>query len=165
MDEIFPNYFYFECVLELLFKFYFILCLTAGAGEYCLCGKVSLESLYMAWDSSPNFHLGQRAEIMSTVDLLPCSMKVSYLYRADDQQSLLCYLSYQLKYMLCMPAIFCLKNPLAILSILYNYDICNSLLLSLCCSQTFKMRTQPSPFMFPVIQRMWLVLASTSFTQ
>ncbi|KAJ1389071.1 putative polycomb group protein EMBRYONIC FLOWER 2 isoform [Sesbania bispinosa] len=48
------------------------------AGEYCLCGKVSLESLYMAWDSSPNFHLGQRAEIMSTVDLLPCILKSDF---------------------------------------------------------------------------------------
>ncbi|XP_019435555.1 PREDICTED: polycomb group protein EMBRYONIC FLOWER 2 isoform X2 [Lupinus angustifolius] len=48
------------------------------AGEYYLCGKVSLESLYMAWDSSPNFHLGQRAEIRSTVDLLPCILKSDF---------------------------------------------------------------------------------------
>ncbi|KAH1189818.1 Polycomb group protein EMBRYONIC FLOWER 2 [Glycine max] len=55
---------------------FFILCLTAG--EYCLCGKVSLESLYMAWDCFPNFRLGQRAEIMSTVDLLPCILKSDF---------------------------------------------------------------------------------------
>ncbi|KAH1189822.1 Polycomb group protein EMBRYONIC FLOWER 2 [Glycine max] len=47
-------------------------------GEYCLCGKVSLESLYMAWDCFPNFRLGQRAEIMSTVDLLPCILKSDF---------------------------------------------------------------------------------------
>ncbi|TKY53547.1 Polycomb group protein EMBRYONIC FLOWER 2 [Spatholobus suberectus] len=41
------------------------------SGEYCLCGKVSLESLYMAWNCFLNFRLGQRAEIMSIVDLLP----------------------------------------------------------------------------------------------
>ncbi|XP_027363152.1 polycomb group protein EMBRYONIC FLOWER 2 isoform X2 [Abrus precatorius] len=46
--------------------------------EYCLCGKVSLESLYMAWDCFPNFRLGQRAEIMSTVDLLPCILKSDF---------------------------------------------------------------------------------------
>jgi len=56
------------------FSIFFILWLTAG--EYCLWGKVSLESLYMAWDCFPNFRLGQRAEIMSTVDLLPCILKV-----------------------------------------------------------------------------------------
>ncbi|KAH1228903.1 Polycomb group protein EMF2B [Glycine max] len=49
------------------------------SGEYCLCGKVSLESLYMAWDCFPNFRLGQRAEIMSTVDLLPCILKSDFL--------------------------------------------------------------------------------------
>ncbi|KAL2947282.1 hypothetical protein AAZX31_20G062300 [Glycine max] len=48
------------------------------SGEYCLCGKVSLESLYMAWDCFPNFRLGQRAEIMSTVDLLPCILKSDF---------------------------------------------------------------------------------------
>ncbi|XP_047169358.1 polycomb group protein EMBRYONIC FLOWER 2 isoform X1 [Vigna umbellata] len=48
------------------------------SGEYCLWGKVSLESLYMAWDCFPNFRLGQRAEIMSTVDLLPCILKSDF---------------------------------------------------------------------------------------
>ncbi|KAK7279086.1 hypothetical protein RJT34_24130 [Clitoria ternatea] len=46
--------------------------------EFCLCGKVSLESLYMAWDCFPNFRLGQRAEILSTVDLLPCILKSDF---------------------------------------------------------------------------------------
>ncbi|RZB42750.1 Polycomb group protein EMBRYONIC FLOWER 2 [Glycine soja] len=53
-------------------------CYANRAGEYCLCGKVSLESLYMAWDCFPNFRLGQRAEIMSTVDLLPCILKSDF---------------------------------------------------------------------------------------
>ncbi|KAJ1404799.1 Polycomb protein, VEFS-Box [Sesbania bispinosa] len=46
------------------------------AGEYCLYGKVSLESLYLAWNGSPNFRLGQRAEMVSTVDMLPCILKL-----------------------------------------------------------------------------------------
>ncbi|XP_061337508.1 polycomb group protein EMBRYONIC FLOWER 2-like isoform X2 [Gastrolobium bilobum] len=53
-------------------------------GKYCLCGKVSLQSLYMAWDSSPNFRLGQRAEIMSTVDLLPCILKYEFLNKGGS---------------------------------------------------------------------------------
>ncbi|KAL2560884.1 hypothetical protein AAZV13_20G048900 [Glycine max] len=61
-----------SCSLDILFVS------TATAGEYCLCGKVSLESLYMAWDCFPNFRLGQRAEIMSTVDLLPCILKSDF---------------------------------------------------------------------------------------
>ncbi|QCE05521.1 polycomb protein SUZ12 [Vigna unguiculata] len=54
------------------------------SGEYCLWGKVSLESLYMAWDCFPNFRLGQRAEIMSTVDLLPCILKSDF--KNDDRR-------------------------------------------------------------------------------
>ncbi|KAI4351274.1 hypothetical protein L6164_005650 [Bauhinia variegata] len=52
---------------------------SSAAGGYCFCGKVSLESLYMTWENSPNFHLGQRAEIMSTVDLVPCFLKSDFL--------------------------------------------------------------------------------------
>ncbi|CAJ1967818.1 unnamed protein product [Sphenostylis stenocarpa] len=61
-----------SCSLDILFVS------TATAGEYCLWGKVSLESLYMAWDCFPNFRLGQRAEIMSTVDMLPCFLKSDF---------------------------------------------------------------------------------------
>ncbi|XP_054819317.1 polycomb group protein EMBRYONIC FLOWER 2-like [Prosopis cineraria] len=52
---------------------------ASKAEGYCLYGKVSLESLYMTWESSPNFNLGQRAEIMSTVELLPCFLKSNFL--------------------------------------------------------------------------------------
>ncbi|XP_028805144.1 polycomb group protein EMBRYONIC FLOWER 2 isoform X2 [Neltuma alba] len=52
---------------------------ASKAEGYCLYGKVSLESLYMTWESSPNFNLGQRAEIMSTVDFLPCFLKSDFL--------------------------------------------------------------------------------------
>ncbi|XP_073223943.1 polycomb group protein EMBRYONIC FLOWER 2-like isoform X2 [Cicer arietinum] len=41
----------------------------------CLYGKVSFQSIYMAWDCSQNFRWGQRAEIITTVDLLPCILK------------------------------------------------------------------------------------------
>lgn len=50
--------------------------LTANVGGHCLWGKVPMESLYLSWKMSPNLSLGQRAEIISTVDLHPCFMKV-----------------------------------------------------------------------------------------
>jgi hypothetical protein len=41
-------------------------------------GKIPLESLYMSWENSPNFSLGQRAEIMTTVNMDSCLLKVLY---------------------------------------------------------------------------------------
>ncbi|XP_023552736.1 polycomb group protein EMBRYONIC FLOWER 2-like isoform X10 [Cucurbita pepo subsp. pepo] len=46
---------------------------------YCLWGKIPLESLYISWQNSSNFGLGQRAEIMSTVDMRSCVVKTSCL--------------------------------------------------------------------------------------
>ncbi|XP_059459620.1 polycomb group protein EMBRYONIC FLOWER 2 isoform X3 [Corylus avellana] len=46
---------------------------------YCLWGKIPLESLYVSWENSPNFSLGQRAEIMSTVSMHSCFLKLSCL--------------------------------------------------------------------------------------
>ncbi|XP_022922803.1 polycomb group protein EMBRYONIC FLOWER 2-like isoform X4 [Cucurbita moschata] len=46
---------------------------------YCLWGKIPLESLYISWQNSSNFGLGQRAEIMSTVDMHSCVVKISCL--------------------------------------------------------------------------------------
>ncbi|OIV90625.1 hypothetical protein TanjilG_01706 [Lupinus angustifolius] len=45
------------------------------AGELCLCGKASLEFLYCAWDCSPSFVSGQGAEIVMSIDLIPCYLK------------------------------------------------------------------------------------------
>ncbi|XP_062163447.1 polycomb group protein EMBRYONIC FLOWER 2 isoform X3 [Alnus glutinosa] len=45
----------------------------------CLWGKIPLESLYVSWENSPNFSLGQRAEIMSTVSMHSCLLKLSCL--------------------------------------------------------------------------------------
>ncbi|WJX13812.1 hypothetical protein P8452_04161 [Trifolium repens] len=49
------------------------------AEKICLYEKISFQSIYMAWDSSPNFRWGQRAEIMTTLDLLPCILKYDVL--------------------------------------------------------------------------------------
>ncbi|KAK7844785.1 polycomb group protein embryonic flower 2 [Quercus suber] len=51
----------------------------ATSGGYCFWGKIPLESLYMSWESSPNFSLGQRAEIMTTVNMNSCFSKLSCL--------------------------------------------------------------------------------------
>ncbi|XP_075656617.1 protein argonaute 4-like isoform X3 [Castanea sativa] len=51
----------------------------ATGGGYCFWGKIPLESLYMSWESSPNFSLGQRAEIMTTVNMNSCFSKFSCL--------------------------------------------------------------------------------------
>ncbi|XP_041021484.1 polycomb group protein EMBRYONIC FLOWER 2-like isoform X1 [Juglans microcarpa x Juglans regia] len=48
-------------------------------GGYCLWGKLPFESLYMSWENSPNFSLGQRAEIISTVNMHSCFLKFSCL--------------------------------------------------------------------------------------
>lgn len=56
---------------------------STNVGGHCLWGKVPMESLYLSWKMSPNLSLGQRAEIISTVDLHPCFMKSSCL---DDDK-------------------------------------------------------------------------------
>ncbi|KAL5537545.1 hypothetical protein UlMin_045740, partial [Ulmus minor] len=48
-------------------------------GGYCFLGKIPLESLYISWENSPNFSLGQRAEMMSTIDMHSCFSKLSCL--------------------------------------------------------------------------------------
>ncbi|XP_021905596.1 polycomb group protein EMBRYONIC FLOWER 2 isoform X2 [Carica papaya] len=52
---------------------------SGNGGGYCLWGKIQLESLYMSWEKSPNMSLGQRAEVMSFVDIHPCFVKMSCL--------------------------------------------------------------------------------------
>ncbi|KAL3521374.1 hypothetical protein ACH5RR_019523 [Cinchona calisaya] len=55
----------------------FISC--ANAGEHCLLGKIPMELLHLSWEKSPNLSLGERAEMLSTVDMHPCFMKSSCL--------------------------------------------------------------------------------------
>ncbi|MED6108751.1 hypothetical protein PIB30_026971 [Stylosanthes scabra] len=54
-------------------------------GEYCLCGKVSLEKIFQSWDESPNLRLGLQAEAVSTIDLHPCFLKYGV---RDKEQSI-----------------------------------------------------------------------------
>ncbi|CAL5208996.1 unnamed protein product [Lathyrus oleraceus] len=49
------------------------------AEKNCLYGKISFQSIYLAWKTSPNFRWGQRAEIKTTLDLLPCVLKYDFV--------------------------------------------------------------------------------------
>ncbi|KAM1311392.1 hypothetical protein FF1_007882 [Malus domestica] len=51
----------------------------SNAGGYCLWSKIPLELLYISWENSPNFGLGQRAEMISTIDMRSCFLKLSCL--------------------------------------------------------------------------------------
>ncbi|KAM1278798.1 hypothetical protein ACFX2J_030774 [Malus domestica] len=51
----------------------------SNAGGYCLWSKIPLELLYISWENSPNFGLGQRAEMISTTDMRSCFLKLSCL--------------------------------------------------------------------------------------
>ncbi|XP_068337816.1 polycomb group protein EMBRYONIC FLOWER 2-like isoform X4 [Pyrus communis] len=51
----------------------------SNAGGYCLWNKIPLELLYISWENSPNFGLGQRAEMISTIDMRSCFLKLSCL--------------------------------------------------------------------------------------
>lgn len=43
---------------------------------HCLLGRMPMELLHLLWEKSPNLSLGEGAEMLSTVDLNPCFMKV-----------------------------------------------------------------------------------------
>ncbi|XP_047252282.1 polycomb group protein EMBRYONIC FLOWER 2 isoform X3 [Capsicum annuum] len=46
---------------------------------HCLLGRMPMELLHLLWDKYPNVTLGERAEMLSTIDLSPCFMKTSCL--------------------------------------------------------------------------------------
>ncbi|XP_057475999.1 polycomb group protein EMBRYONIC FLOWER 2-like isoform X4 [Actinidia eriantha] len=43
----------------------------------CLLGKVPLELLYLSWEKSPNLKFGEKAELMSSLDMHSCFVKLS----------------------------------------------------------------------------------------
>ncbi|KAL2540020.1 Polycomb group protein [Abeliophyllum distichum] len=47
----------------------------ANVGGHCLLGKIPLELLLLSWEKSQNLSTGDRAEMLSTVDLQSCFMK------------------------------------------------------------------------------------------
>ena len=57
----------------------FYMCMIANVEGLCLLGKVPLELLYLSWEKSPNLKLGERAEIMSNLDMHSCFVKVCHL--------------------------------------------------------------------------------------
>ncbi|XP_047320113.1 polycomb group protein EMBRYONIC FLOWER 2-like isoform X2 [Impatiens glandulifera] len=44
---------------------------------YCLFGKIPLEILHLSWEKSPNLSLGEKAEMMSTIEMHSSFMKLS----------------------------------------------------------------------------------------
>ncbi|KAL4555157.1 hypothetical protein LXL04_037768 [Taraxacum kok-saghyz] len=50
---------------------------SANIGGYCLMGKIPLDFLHLSWEKSPNLSLGERVEVMSTVSIQSCFMKLT----------------------------------------------------------------------------------------
>ncbi|KAM7491783.1 hypothetical protein LguiA_034704 [Lonicera macranthoides] len=57
----------------------------SNGGGYCLLGKIPMELLYLSWEKSPSLSLGERAEMLSTVDMRPCFAKFSC---SDEEKSI-----------------------------------------------------------------------------
>ncbi|KAK4436400.1 Polycomb group protein EMBRYONIC FLOWER 2 [Sesamum alatum] len=49
----------------------------ANVGGHCFLGKIPMELLHLSWEKSLNVSSGERAEMLSTVDLHSCFMKTS----------------------------------------------------------------------------------------
>ncbi|XP_073035720.1 polycomb group protein EMBRYONIC FLOWER 2 isoform X2 [Primulina eburnea] len=49
--------------------------LPTNIGGHCFLGKIPLELLHLSWEKSPNLISGERAEMLSTVDLHSCFMR------------------------------------------------------------------------------------------
>ncbi|KAL9240360.1 hypothetical protein vseg_014590 [Gypsophila vaccaria] len=45
----------------------------------CLWSKISMESLFLSWEQFPNLSQGERAEMLSTVELNPCVLKCGFM--------------------------------------------------------------------------------------
>ncbi|KAK1556449.1 hypothetical protein Q3G72_005174 [Acer saccharum] len=52
---------------------------SSNDGGHCILGKIPLEELCVMWEKSPNFSLGQRAEVTYPVDMHSCFLKLSCL--------------------------------------------------------------------------------------
>uniref|UniRef100_A0A803KT87 Uncharacterized protein n=1 Tax=Chenopodium quinoa TaxID=63459 RepID=A0A803KT87_CHEQI len=55
---------------------------TSSVEKSCLWGKISMESLFLSWEKFPNLSRGERVEMLSTIDLRPCLLKVTQEYQA-----------------------------------------------------------------------------------
>ncbi|KAL0341151.1 UNVERIFIED_CONTAM: Polycomb group protein EMBRYONIC FLOWER 2 [Sesamum radiatum] len=49
----------------------------ANVGGHCFLGKIPMELLHLSWEKSLNLSSGERAEMLSTVDLHSCFLKTS----------------------------------------------------------------------------------------
>lgn len=61
-------------------------------------GKIPLEVLQLSWEKSQNMGSGERAEMLSTVDLHSCFLKV--MKQAQVLDALFCFLDYRLQLIL-----------------------------------------------------------------
>ncbi|TXG70004.1 hypothetical protein EZV62_004939 [Acer yangbiense] len=52
---------------------------SSNDGGHCILGKIPLEELCVMWEKSPDFSLGQRAEVTCPVDMHSCFLKLSCL--------------------------------------------------------------------------------------
>ncbi|KAJ9539782.1 hypothetical protein OSB04_026288, partial [Centaurea solstitialis] len=50
---------------------------ASNIGGYCLLGRIPMDFLHLSWEKSPNLSLGERVELMSTVSMQSCFMKLS----------------------------------------------------------------------------------------
>ncbi|KAA8519630.1 hypothetical protein F0562_013925 [Nyssa sinensis] len=51
----------------------------SNVGGHCFLGKIPMELLYFTWEQSPTFRLGERAEMMFSVNMHSCFVKSSCL--------------------------------------------------------------------------------------
>ncbi|KAJ8752953.1 hypothetical protein K2173_008688 [Erythroxylum novogranatense] len=61
-----------------------------NAGGSCLLGKIPLESIYTSWEKLPNLILGQRLELILSVDMNACLLKLS----SDEEKCVLMQIPY-----------------------------------------------------------------------
>ncbi|CAI9273918.1 unnamed protein product [Lactuca saligna] len=58
---------------------------SCNIGGYCLMGKIPLNFLHLSWEKSPNLSLGERVELVKTVSMQSCFMKLS---SSDEEKCL-----------------------------------------------------------------------------
>lgn len=59
---------------------------SCNIGGYCLMGKIPLNFLHLSWEKSPNLSLGERVELVKTVSMQSCFMKVTFLSIFDKKR-------------------------------------------------------------------------------
>ncbi|CAK9135101.1 unnamed protein product [Ilex paraguariensis] len=86
----------------------------SNVGGHCLLGKIPMELLFLSWERSPNLSLGERAEMLSTVDMHSCFVKekpylqtISSMSRMNEIEKCLWILVWDLFTFFFFPPLFC----------------------------------------------------------